>query len=291
MAPPLKVPGGYVPAPSVQAPMSVEEMYRGIVPSAPPAISSRTVSTVPINPTTGMPYVPTINASAQFGSGIGAAGSGSVGIRAPKQFVPNAVPGPDPVPKYQDRLPAIPAGLPLAAPIATAKAGLGTMGRGSGSLTLPPRVPKADDGIVNLDALALGDIAGQRFADSEGKPIRDKTGKVWYPGGKAPAGAVSGSLGTNDMRGPLGRALGLKSPGLGGLFGSLFGGSSGGGLFGGNRAGAAGVSLVPGLGAAQAASRPAPPYTTTPFQEDRFQTTTGALMPASMNNDRWKNGY
>lgn len=35
----------------------------------------------------------------------------------------------------------------------------------------------------------------------------------------------------------------------------------------------------------------APTYTTTPFQEDRFQTTTGAQMPSSMNNSRWTTGY
>lgn len=32
-------------------------------------------------------------------------------------------------------------------------------------------------------------------------------------------------------------------------------------------------------------------YLTTPFQEDRFQTTTNALMPASTNNSRWTTGY
>lgn len=40
---------------------------------------------------------------------------------------------------------------------------------------------------------------------------------------------------------------------------------------------------------------PAPPpvlpsYTTTSFQEDRFQTTPGAQMPGSMNNERWRTG-
>lgn len=35
----------------------------------------------------------------------------------------------------------------------------------------------------------------------------------------------------------------------------------------------------------------APTYTTTPFQESAFQTTTGAQMPSSMNNSRWTTGY
>jgi hypothetical protein len=34
-----------------------------------------------------------------------------------------------------------------------------------------------------------------------------------------------------------------------------------------------------------------PAYTTTPFQESAFQTTTGAMMPSSMNNSRWTTGY
>lgn len=32
-------------------------------------------------------------------------------------------------------------------------------------------------------------------------------------------------------------------------------------------------------------------YLTTPFQEDRFQTTTNSLQPAANNNDRWTTGY
>jgi hypothetical protein len=32
-------------------------------------------------------------------------------------------------------------------------------------------------------------------------------------------------------------------------------------------------------------------YTTTEFQQDRFQTTSGSLMPSSMNNSRWTTGY
>lgn len=50
--------------------------------------------------------------------------------------------------------------------------------------------------------------------------------------------------------------------------------------------------------AALAASRPkitgvggGGAYTTTEFQQDRFQTTSGSLMPASTNNSRWTTGY
>lgn len=42
---------------------------------------------------------------------------------------------------------------------------------------------------------------------------------------------------------------------------------------------------------AAAVAPPRPSYTTTPFQEERFQTTSGAQMPASMNNSRWTTGY
>jgi hypothetical protein len=34
-----------------------------------------------------------------------------------------------------------------------------------------------------------------------------------------------------------------------------------------------------------------PSYTTTEFQQNNFQTTTGAQMPGSTNNDRWTSGY
>jgi hypothetical protein len=34
-----------------------------------------------------------------------------------------------------------------------------------------------------------------------------------------------------------------------------------------------------------------PSYATTDFQQDRFQTTSGAQMPGSMNNSRWTTGY
>ena len=38
-------------------------------------------------------------------------------------------------------------------------------------------------------------------------------------------------------------------------------------------------------------SAPPPTYTTTPFQQENFQTTAGAQMPSSMNNSRWTTGY
>lgn len=138
----------------------------------------------------------------------------------------------------------------------------------------------ADDGVIDLNLDGLSDRGAQGMADSQGQPVRNK-GKTYYPGGKAPA--VSGSLSARDTRGPLGQALGLKTSGLGGLLSGLFGG--------GNRASPSAAGLVPHLGAVPTPSAPAPTYTTTPFQEDRFQTTTGAQMPASMNNSRWTTGY
>jgi hypothetical protein len=52
----------------------------------------------------------------------------------------------------------------------------------------------------------------------------------------------------------------------------------------------------PGEGRQPVMRAPAPPpvlpsYATTDFQQDRFQTTSGAQMPGSMNSSRWLTGY
>lgn len=306
MAPPLKVPGGYIPAPSLPAPMSVEEMYQGIIPSAPTGLTSRSVNTVPIVPTAPI----TADASARGGLGTGMQGRASLPYTAPA--LPNQPSGSISVGKSQDRLPQttrdadiLTGYAPLPGNSATSAidqmlvAGggygkAGTSGRGSGSLSLPgvPKLPSAPVHQLNIDPPA---DEGQMYADSMGIPVRSKSGKVYSP--KVPGSAVmpSGKVApryggpkaapaANSQRGGL---FGLG--GGGGLLGLMFGG--GGGLFGGNRAGATGVGLLPGVGAAQAASKPGPTYTTTPFQEDRFQTTTGAQMPSSMANSRWTTGY
>lgn len=144
---------------------------------------------------------------------------------------------------------------------------------------------------LNVD---VADAEGQMYADSMGIPVRAKSGKVYSP--KVPGSAVmpSGKVaprygGPKSAPAASGQRGGLFGGG-GGLLGMLLGG--GGGLFGGgNRAAATGVGLLPGVGAAQAASGPGPTYTTTPFQEDRFQTTTGAQMPSSMRGGTWDDGY
>jgi len=43
--------------------------------------------------------------------------------------------------------------------------------------------------------------------------------------------------------------------------------------------------------AAPAAPAVLPTYATTEFQQNAFQTTPGAQMPGSMNNERWRTGY
>jgi hypothetical protein len=287
MAPPLRQPGGgYSPAPATQPQMSPEEIYQGIY-GEPLQLTSRSVKSVPV-PTQA-------TTDGRFGLGAGVRASGDAAYQSPKVFVPNALPGPDPVAKSQDRLPAMPAGLPLKSDVpgfASARGSLGAGGFGNGSVTMSPRFPSAaapDDGVIDLSSLEMSDRGAQNTADSEGKPVRTKSGKVYYPGGKAPGGAVSGSLKSNDNRGPLGQMLGMKgSGGLGGLLSGLFGGGQqqmqGGGL-------GAMLGMVPGAGVAAQAAAPNPGYVTTPFQEDRFQTTTGAVMPSSMNNSRWTTGY
>jgi hypothetical protein len=259
--------------------MTVEEMYRGIIPAAP-ALTTRPVQSVAINPATGMPYAPTASARAGYGIGAGGGASGSLTVPRPNQPSGSIVTAKD-----ESRLTpnafgygtnGVTGGNPAIAAIDRAAPNYG--GYVASPRFTPPKVPSGDDGIIDLSSLSLSDIGGQRMADSEGKPIRDKSGRVFYPGGKGPGGNVSGSMSAPDRRGPLGKMLGLKAPGLPGLFGALFGAPSGGGLFGGAPSGGAPANR-------------APTYATTPFQEDRFQTTTGAQMPASMNNDRWKTGY
>lgn len=107
--------------------MSVEDMYRGIYGTPNPALTSVSRPTVPINPNTGMPYAPTVSGGAQMAGGIGAGASGSLDYRK-KVTIPSPGFGPTPVPKYQDRLPATPAGMPLAGTYASAQGGLGAAG-------------------------------------------------------------------------------------------------------------------------------------------------------------------
>lgn len=301
MAPPLALPGGgYAPAPAVQAPMSVEELYRGIYGSSAPSLSSVSRPTVPINPQTGMPYMTTASARGGAGVGHGYAVSGEAtyaaprapslanpvrDLGAPQYGVPGAgggvltksglPPGATVQKTYTD--PLVPKALVSGS--ARGSASLGSGGFGSGSLTIPRLPAKASDGIIDLSTLDLSDRGAQNTADSEGKPVRTKTG-VYYPGGKGPVAASGGGA-------P--RAAAAAPARSGGLFGSLFGGGNSGGLFGGG-SGRAPVAITV-TGGNPAPASPGATYATTPFQEDRFQTTTGAGMPSSMNNSRWTTGY
>ncbi len=139
---------------------------------------------------------------------------------------------------------------------------------------MPPVTGRNGSDIIDLGD-AFSPKASQSFADSEGKPVRVK-GVVYYPGGKAPVGAPQARNAPATQQ---------RSGGLGGLLGSLFGGGNLG------NAGRAGAVAVPGASVAVNATQPSAAYTTTPFQENAFQTTPGALMPASMNNERWRSGY
>jgi hypothetical protein len=222
---------------------------------------------------------------------------------SPKVWQPNSIPGPTPVAKTQDRLAPTPVGLPpgygssykatprfsSASPLPPGQAMFGinlpTI-KGTGTAkgyTATPRFSTARAGsdIIELD-LDLGDRGAQGMADSEGKPVRTKSGKVYYPGGKAPATA-SRAAGAPDA-----------SSRSGGLFGGLFGGA--GGLFGGGARSANG--MVPGIGVATAAAAPAPgPAIYTPqgnVHPGSFYDNSGndmAHMPkAYQDNPRNSNG-
>lgn len=297
MAPPLKLPGGgYAPAPYVSAQMSPEEFYEGIYGEPLGGLSSRSAKTVPINPSTGMPYATTATASMQGGGGIAAGGRGDVRY-SPPVYQPNGTTVPN---KDTSRLPALPVGLPLKTDVpgfASARGSLGAGGFGNGSVTMSPRFPSAaapDDGVIDLSSLEMSERGAQNTADSEGKPVRTKSGKVYYPGGKAPAGNVSASLGARDTRGPLGQMLGLKgSGGLGGLLGGLFGGggqqSRGGGLGG----------LLSGMGGGAQATR-APlaghsmivdPSTQAGSTLESMGFSSGGSVPAAVVENLSKRGY
>ena len=211
---------------------------------------------------------------------------------SPMVTLQNPYPGPTPVPKSQDRLAPMPVGLPLNVPAGPDYKGYKATPRFSTSgvpkagpdykgYVATPRFGTASSGsdIIDLSTLYLSDRGAQNTADSEGKPVRTKTG-VYYPGGKGPVAASGGGA-------PRAAAAPARS---GGLLGSLFGGGNSGGLFGGGGSGRAPVAITV-TGGNPAPAAPGPTYTTTPFQEDRFQTTTGAGMPASMNNSRWTTGY
>lgn len=251
MAPPLRLPGGgYAPAPSAQTQMTPEEIYEGIYGEPiSTGLSSRSVRTVAIDPTTGMPASHpqmTADARAAYGGGIGAGASGSLTMQP--RPLPNQPSGSIRMAKDQSRLPQtsrdadlLSGYSPLAPNAATsaiasatrppmtaiggARGQLGAMGNMSGSLSMGGG---RSDGIIDLSALNMSEKGAQGIADSEGKPIRAANGKVYYPSGRAPQ-AAQGRTGTAAAA----QQSQQRSGGLGGLLSGLFGGgqqSSGGGL-------------------------------------------------------------
>lgn len=295
MAPPLKLPGGgYAPAPSVSAQMSPEEFYEGIYGEPLAGLSSRSAKTVPINPSTGMPYATTATASMQGGGGIAAGGRGDVRY-SPPVYQPNGTTVPN---KDTSRLPALPVGLPLKTDVpgfASARGSLGAGGFGNGSVTMSPRFPSAaaapDDGVIDLSSLDLSDRGAQNTADSEGKPVRTKSGKVYYPGGKAPAGNVSASLGARDTRGPLGQMLGLKTSGLGGLLGGLFGGGQQQQQGGGGLAAMLGGGSAYGSAPSQGRAMIVDPSTSAGSTLESMGFSSGGAVPAATIRNLSERGY
>jgi hypothetical protein len=92
------------------------------------------------------------------------------------------------------------------------------------SMRRAPMLPSGGQDIPNLDSLGLDDMGAQRMADSRRGPVA-ANGRVYYPGGRAPA-AAGGAAPRQQAQKPTG------------LFGGLFGGNGGlfgGGMFGGGQ--------------------------------------------------------
>jgi hypothetical protein len=85
---------------------------------------------------------------------------------------------------------------------------------------MPPVTGKTGDGIIDLTASNPSERGAQGIADSQGAPVR-VGGKVYYPGGKAPVNAAPQARNAAPTQ--------QRSGGLGGLFGSIFGGNQGAG--------------------------------------------------------------
>lgn len=244
---------------------------RSLVPSVPSTgLTTRTVNTVPV------PMQVVTNAG--VGLATGGRGAGSLTYQAPPaQRIANPIPTVRDLGSPQYGIPGsgggvltktglppgstvektytqrVPSQLPA---IAGGYGKAGASGFGSGALTaVPPAAPKAP-AVITLASEPMSEISGQNTANSFGKPVRGPSGKTYYPSNTpmsgvrapyAPVNNVTGSMSAKDNRGPLGRALGLKTGGLGGLGPMLFGG-----LFGGGAQPAAalggGSSVSPGLG-------------------------------------------
>ncbi len=277
MAPPDRLPGGgYAPAQPTQQ-MSPEEFYQGIY-GEPLQLTSRSVNTVPVRAPLG---VSGQGSKAGLGTGQDVRGSASLARPMPNQ--PN---GSIVANKGSARLPQEPVGYGPdmgGSAVAAIDQAAPSLRPFPSAYAAPARMAsmntgRADDGIIDLSALDPTERGAQGMADSQGKPVRVKGGTVYYPGGKAPSGSVTASLG-RDTRGPLSQVLGLKSSGLGGLLAGLFGGGQqmqpqgGGGL----------AAMLGGGGSGPAMATPAgnlhPGAMTDNFGNDM------AFMPTSYQND------
>lgn len=287
MAPPMKTPGGYAPAPSMPTPMSVEEMYRGIYGPSAPGLTTRTVQTVP----------PPISVMTAAGAGLGTGmrGAGDVTYTAPRVVQGNPLPGVRDLGSPQYGIPGTgggtlsPAGLP---PGSTTKKSfderlnpeisfggggkpfLGAGGFGSGALT--PKMPEPK--VLQLDFNAMSDVAGQNTANSAGRPVRYQDGKTYYPSDMhtdkiRPPMKPVGDGGRNGVGTETGGGKGLGLLGLLGTLGGLFGGNGGAGLLGGLGLGSASPITDIGGGGAW------------------VDSSTGSVMPAATNTTRYHTGY
>ena len=305
MTPPLALPGGgYVPAPLSTPQMSVEDMYQGIYapPAVPQSLQTRPVQTVQINPQTGMPYSPSMSATASGGFGQGGniaargraqlpmtasanAALGAIGNATGSIFAtaPNQPAGSINAFKAQDRLPALPAGLPLGSgPQASARGSLGASASGGGSLMLKsPAAPgRGVDAPPDLSGLDLDDKGAQKMADSRRGPIISK-GKVYYPGGKSPASAGSAAPRPQQQQQRGGGLMALLS-----------------GLMGGGQSGGGGLASMLGGGASSFGSSPSQglamtvnPGTSVGQTLSGMGFSDGAAVPAATIRNLEQRGY
>jgi hypothetical protein len=253
MTPPLALPGGgYIPAPLSTPQMSVDQMYQGIYapPAVPQSLQTRPVQTVQINPQTGMPYSTSMSATAQGGFGQGGniaargrtqlpmtasanAALGAIGRATGSMYAtaPNQPAGSINAFKAQDRLPALPAGLPLGSgPQASARGSLGASASGGGRMAFnaPSMPPPASTDVIRLTFDPMSETSGQNMANSAGRPVAGPSGKTYYPTNQA----------TDKIRAPMSPVAERATQKPTGLFGGLFGGTGGlfgGGMFGGGQ--------------------------------------------------------
>lgn len=261
MAPPLRLPDGtYVPAPAVQPSMSVSDMYQGIYGSGP---TTRQVKTIPIGPSgmdpmqqyaeSGYVAKPRFVAAmarqqdplqqyAESGyvakprfASIPAMGnslpvlpnqpSGSIRVAKDQSRLPSGPSGWDPtygyspIPQTPPALAAIEQAAPTGPMFPLQMPGKGTPFKGNYTAAMRFASPNAGAVSDVIDLTAVNPRNPQAMADSQGKPIR-VGGAVYYPGGRAP-------VGTPQARNA--PATQQRSGGLGGLFGSIFGGGNLGG--------------------------------------------------------------